>query len=165
MYGNQLVKQMDFYPRSPRGERLSRNLSGTRLWRYFYPRSPRGERPLTIPAWLNTMAISIHAPLAGSDFRRFSQGLYDVQFLSTLPSRGATLLRGCYVFWKRFLSTLPSRGATAGLNKARPPSTNFYPRSPRGERPQSVNTPIPLWAFLSTLPSRGATTCYNIIKR
>ena len=38
----------------------------------------------------NEMQISIHAPLAGSDIHHKANGLYDIEFQSTLPSRGAT---------------------------------------------------------------------------
>ena len=78
---------------------------------YFNPRSPRGERPfgklhpLRQPGFQSTLPsrgatrcaggsptgriISIHAPLAGSDFLFFGAHRSD-QFQSTLPSRGAT---------------------------------------------------------------------------
>ena len=36
--------------------------------------------------------ISIHAPREGSDVNAITGGQVDVQFLSTLPVRGATLL-------------------------------------------------------------------------
>ena len=59
--------QSNFYPRSPRGERLvSPNLYSIVL--YFYPRSPRGER------------LSISWPYS----------VRALEFLSTLPARGAT---------------------------------------------------------------------------
>ena len=79
---------LDFYPRSPRGERRN-NQTGQSHDAHFYPRSPRGERP-----W------------------RTAQGRPPRIFLSTLPARGATVLRG----------------GDCGIN------INFYPRSPRGER-------------------------------
>ena len=56
----------NFYPRSPRGERLFA------IWvscanKNFYPRSPRGERHM----------VHVHIAI-------------DAGFLSTLPARGAT---------------------------------------------------------------------------
>ena len=62
-------------------------------WRQgnFYPRSPRGER----------------------HDRRQQQAQQLPQFLSTLPARGATLLRVFLSLTRSiFLSTLPARGAT-----------------------------------------------------
>ena len=84
----------------------------------FYPRSPRGER--------RSSSISID---------------FDVQFLSTLPARGATA-RSPRRTWptRRFLSTLPARGATCCCRLCPDWFRHFYPRSPRGERP--VHSPL-----------------------
>ena len=38
----------------------------------------------------------------------------------------------------RFLSTLPARGATVARPSVVPVPNNFYPRSPRGERPMGL---------------------------
>ena len=79
---------------------------------YFYPRSPRGERPTLgrPPPWLEIISIhapregsdvfllgaliceeiSIHAPREGSDAAATQFPVAAVQFLSTLPARGAT---------------------------------------------------------------------------
>ena len=38
---------------------------------------------------------------------------------------------------------------------------DFYPRSPRGERPSADTGACPSAQFLSTLPARGATRCGN----
>ena len=82
--------KLNFYPRSPRGERRPAPTWNNGRCRYFYPRSPRGERPSagsgdlaraigflsTLPAWGATgtewgakleVCISIHAPRVGSD--------------------------------------------------------------------------------------------------
>ena len=58
---------MNFYPRSPRGERHPAVVHTIDPAKNFYPRSPRGERP------------------AGD--RRFQ---WAGEFLSTLPAWGAT---------------------------------------------------------------------------
>ena len=108
------TRSKDFYPRSPRGERLhspSRVFKGigisihapregsdrivqkiTRQVQHFYPRSPRGERLILLLCAFQQQPISIHAPREGSDMQTVSQ-------------------------W-----------ATTSY---------FYPRSPRGERPGS----------------------------
>ena len=169
-----------FYPRSPRGERqrfflfgdtpvlisihAPREGSDSTVWRacpipmrflstlpargatrpspscwmttpYFYPRSPRGERPLLASA---SRMKSI--------------------FLSTLPARGATRLRPVNKSgYPSFLSTLPARGATVGPGTPHTPLGYFYPRSPRGERPDADGHQVTVVEFLSTLPARGAT--------
>ena len=82
-----------------------------------------------------------------------------VEFLSTLPARGATKTDDAFLVALQFLSTLPARGATEALtfivtemeisiHAPREGSDvgsahlhcnrngDFYPRSPRGERRQ-----------------------------
>ena len=59
------------------------------------------------------LPISIHAPLAGSDWRSLREQPQSVLgFQSTLPSRGATILSSMRCCPSLFQSTLPSRGAT-----------------------------------------------------
>ena len=57
---------LDFYPRSPCGERRTYTLYG-RVRADFYPRSPCGERRDTYVVMEATKVISIHALLAESD--------------------------------------------------------------------------------------------------
>src|SRR5699024_12652271 len=80
----------------------------------------------------------------------------------------------------KFLSTLPARGATEPAALVQRRQRNFYPRSPRGERPYTKGDVTytegdfyprsprgerrmersdadPASAFLSMLPARGAT--------
>ena len=81
--------QLDFYPRSPRGERLINNKAATlelsisthapregsdsgapcirSATADFYPRSPRGERPKSYTSARMHRWISTHAPREGSD--------------------------------------------------------------------------------------------------
>ena len=80
--------------------------------------------------------ISIHAPREGSDCRTWYMDLSDGRFLSTLPARGATPVQP--------LGTEVQH--------------DFYPRSPRGERPSAIGScEVKTFRFLSTLPARGAT--------
>ena len=102
--------------------------------RYFYPRSPRGERPKT-PCGV-----------------RLDKG-----FLSTLPARGATVF-GVFGRKKRRISIhAPREGSDGETCAAGSPPANFYPRSPRGERPKTPCGVRLDKGFLSTLPARGAT--------
>ena len=108
------VIPVDFYPRSPCGERhlcpgaaCSNKLisihallaesdapvgiaDGT-IQSDFYPRSPCGERRWAPTAPWRTYAISIHALLAESDMTRWHQLGWPAIFLSTLSLRRATL--------------------------------------------------------------------------
>ena len=148
-------QNVDFYPRSPRGERPI----GTRIGRSaanFYPRSPRGERQVGIPNANTDKKISIHAPRVGSDYScRIDGSIADISihaprvgsdcppctitrfltsFLSTLPAWGATDVHSADVSEWLFLSTLPAWGATAQDFPQQRLGLHFYPRSPRGER-------------------------------
>ena len=78
----------------------------------FYPRSPCGERPAFDVLAVSALLISIHALLAESD------GI------------SLTLIIG----FLGFLSTLSLRRATVLPEPCGPQNTNFYPRSPCGER-------------------------------
>ena len=98
----------------------------------FYPRSPCGERLKASATPFSDDPISIHALLAESD----------------------TIACGCRL---RCLSSLSARRATEFRKLLYPGSTNFYPRSPCGERRISSTLIIGFSGFLSTLSLRRAT--------
>ena len=102
---------LDFYPRSPCGERHP-CAGAARRWMHFYPRSPCGERRVGLVGVTLNAVISIHAPHAGSDDNPPSRRRVEGRFLSTRPMRGATIRQ-------------KPDGSDAG---------DFYPRSPCGER-------------------------------
>ena len=68
--------------------------TGSSLTGDFYPRSPRGERLANIDLYGIYGDISIHAPREGSDSAKRRAIDPKTGFLSTLPARGATLRRG-----------------------------------------------------------------------
>ncbi len=94
-YGERLSRnnpngcKADFNPRSPYGERHGENVQNT-VRANFNPRSPYGERlfPPCCAKWQTS--ISIHAPLTGSDTAEFDKNDDAQGFQSTLPLRGAT---------------------------------------------------------------------------
>ena len=124
---------LDFYPRSPCGERL---LPQSRL-----PQPPQ----ISIHALLaesdriggtRQMAvyISIHALLAESDTTKAQDEYKDTVFLSTLSLRRATIMGGPGTTTLPFLSTLSLRRATTSILHKILADWDFYPRSPCGER-------------------------------
>ena len=124
----------------------------------FYPRSPCGERPAQTVRDLCGTAISIHALLAESDVK-VQEGWYDERYISI----HALLAESDYRLGGRagntfvFLSTLSLRRATRGYFKVHSPPTNFYPRSPCGERLYISVSIVVSQVFLSTLSLRRAT--------
>ena len=103
-------------------------------YRYFYPRSPCGERRHQQAAHAGASVISIHALLAESDC-----GLYFKEASSHI-SIHALLAESDMVIWRSSVR-----------------SSNFYPRSPCGERPARFSTLLAQVLFLSTLSLRRAT--------
>ena len=93
---------------------------------HFYPRSPCGERQQAGRRKLQGGLISIHALLAESDLSLDAQAQLAQQFLSTLSLRRATT---------------PSSSASK-LH------SNFYPRSPCGER-HEASTPARAYTAIS----------------
>ena len=151
------VSAKDFYPRSPRGERLRRGCARTRS-----------------PEFLSTL------PARGATLGHVSASLPGVGFLSTLPARGATAIslpfqtleshfyprsprgerpvRFLLLFARHNISIhAPREGSDQGAQPAPRSRRYFYPRSPRGERRDARRRWHVYDAFLSTLPARGAT--------
>ena len=117
---NLLMGELNFYPRSPCGERLyqwrvhqqhkyfyPRSPCGERqayskiifLALYFYPRSPCGERLNIRQIQKIESGISIHALLAESDFKKSCEGISYFIFLSTLSLRRATFKLANYAIY------------------------------------------------------------------
>ena len=145
-----------FYPRPPRGGRLSHACtdaqkaqflstpSARRATRYpggdgsrlgdFYPRPPRGGRPRLRTRASLSWYFYPRPPRGG---RRASLSVVDESFT--------------------FLSTPSARRATWGRYRLGLPVTDFYPRPPRGGRLSPCATVISESLFLSTPSARRAT--------
>ena len=146
----------DFYPRSPRGERRAGPADRLHTASHFYPRSPRGERPSSFGLEPSVMRFLSTLPARGATPGVFTSSFLMI-FLSTLPARGATLPGVVGHGGLKISIHAPREGSDKGLSTSAVWPSNFYPRSPRGERPAGgyrVHRPS---GFLSTLPARGAT--------
>ena len=169
----------NFYPRSPRGERHCRLLecSHRKTISIHAPRVGSDKLPDESGS---VLAISIHAPRVGSDCIVVKIAETCLKFLSTLPAWGATVGSQTHVDFSfisihaprvgsdtdevlsalekaKFLSTLPAWGATRLPLVFQLCHCDFYPRSPRGERPEKCAAVFLFVQFLSTLPAWGAT--------
>ena len=124
----------NFYPRSPCGERRAASRASSAWTAYFYPRSPCGER------------------------RRCSNVLQNhFAFLSTLSLRRATQVAELYATpTKISIHALLAESDGSAPQRYRLKS-DFYPRSPCGERPSPMRNYIQCCVFLSTLSLRRAT--------
>ena len=90
---NLFANNLNFYPRSPCGERLT-GAGWLQIIYNFYPRSPCGERRRSLKLFRQNY-ISIHALLAESDVSTTIITICIAQFLSTLSLRRATF----FSFW------------------------------------------------------------------
>ena len=157
--------QGHFYPRSPCGERPIDTASKNRYLRFLSTLSlrratdcmePRQAGPsISIHALLaesdqtslvvigTNCVISIHALLAESDLFEYIQAGTGILFLSTLSLRRATRQFPCQSPEKSgFLSTLSLRRATQAQSLKVAALSNFYPRSPCGERPRTQSASL-----------------------
>ena len=124
---------------------------------YFYPRSPYGERPAPSEAPTTQAGISIHALLTESDMTSthpqredshfYPRSPYGERRTRSQPSKPKDLISihalltesdvGSSWFSTSsgiFLSTLSLRRATLNRTSPLTSRTDFYPRSPYGER-------------------------------
>ena len=102
---------------------------------HFNPRPPCGERRVQAFSVCGACGISIHAPRAGSDFLpAWDTNLCHISIHA--PRAGSdNMFSLSYNRTREFQSTPPVRGATGSRRPAAPPSSNFNPRPPCGERP------------------------------
>ena len=191
-----------FYPRSPCGERHSRRALGfvdpdisihALLAESDKPTTRRNDkhnvflstlslRRATVPTALRTphqrflstlslrratqrhspdsthRQISIHALLAESDGGSVAGNWRLAIFLSTLSLRRATRIisKGTKKF--NFYPRSPCGERPSSIDDLEPSTTHFYPRSPCGERLNGVGLIKHISGFLSTLSLRRATT-------
>ena len=153
------LEQVDFNPRSPRGERPARVRNGPREIK-ISTHAPREGSDSSAARYRCSFSISTHAPREGSDRCIRTPAPTGTVFQPTLPARGATLRPPRCSTPSEFQPTLPARGATmdgdalfgdGGISTHAPREGSdfllvghhprvvyFNPRSPRGERPLTL---------------------------
>ena len=132
-----LARLAGFNPRSPRGERRDCG-AGRPLTALFQSTLPSRGATRRTRRCHRRQAVSIHAPLAGSDQLR----------LAVEPVRHVSI-------------HAPLAGSDDGSGDVERRSDGFNPRSPRGERHAVPGNVYDALVFQSTLPSRGATCIYS----
>ena len=148
-----------FYPRPPRGGRLSASTSGAAALN-FYPRPPRGGRPVDSGRVFGGTHFYPRPPRGGRRLPPSGQRLLqETHFYPRPPRGGRRKAIPCWQSRSRFLSTPSARRATrreVALNVRKKISIhalreegdnnfinhctapfNFYPRPPRGGRHRS----------------------------
>ena len=123
-----------FYPRPPRGGRLSRRWPSTPPCRFLStPSARRATSPVYAPGSVST--ISIHALREEGDLSSYCRVWQREYFYPRPPRGGRRESCSCNDNARKFLSTPSARRATMPRGTTPAPPTNFYPRPPRGGRP------------------------------
>ena len=124
----------------------------------FYPRSPRGERLDVPPGVRRPLRISIHAPREGSDLRSDDLRPTGGPFLSTLPARGATSCAGRRYGPRGYFYPRSPRGERLQLVALDACHAHISIHAPREGSDHGAAAAVQQdRQFLSTLPARGAT--------
>ena len=128
----------------------------------FYPRPPRGGRLTSALPSPQKAGISIHALREEGDQSR--QRLRIAIFISihALREEGDVVMRIIAAWSMLFLSTPSARRATKNAEAVTIPITDFYPRPPRGGRLGISRNHASLYQFLSTPSARRATKCFRV---
>ena len=153
-----------FYPRSPCGERRERGRILARQSGFLSTLSLRRATVGDTPPCCGCM-ISIHALLAESDLTfTFTLILLSVISIHALLAESDLLAVFSPILRMLFLSTLSLRRATSMRTSLFCGCSDFYPRSPCGERLFDYIRAGTGILFLSTLSLRRATSllCYMI---
>ena len=101
---------------------------------YFYPRPPRGGRLTTLVHGIAHGQISIHALREEGDIGQRQGQTPEAISIHALREEGDSPAFNGSNDHIRFLSTPSARRATSLNGLGRSPENNFYPRPPRGGR-------------------------------
>ena len=107
----------------------------------FYPRSPRGERLTPSLCRVGSCGFLSTLPARGATDAQNGGLPLKVAFLSTLPARGATFALRLLFLLGHISIHAPREGSDTGNQLGSITQSDFYPRSPRGERRLSVVKP------------------------
>ena len=153
-----------FYPRPPRGGRLSGGAYTTHRLN-FYPRPPRGGRLKEERLRAGLSQISIHALREEGDQTPHSTTSAGSYFYPRPPRGGRHLITYAGKSLGEFLSTPSARRATSTVARMLAIGGNFYPRPPRGGRPMlpqhgKRHQPISIHA-LREEGDKNCSSCWN----
>ena len=133
-------------------------LSAVPVGTNFYPRPPRGGRRIKQDGSWSSHSISIHALREEGDHDscRCPAGRKPIS-IHALREEGDLLDLIGVQGHEKFLSTPSARRATALARYRKRRRQDFYPRPPRGGRPEAAGQENRPYRFLSTPSARRAT--------
>ena len=152
----QISSHLNFNPRSPcRERRIQRPCDG--MDTYFNPRSPCRERQIATNEAPDQEAISIHAPLAGSDSYVALLSPCNLYISIHAPLAGSDFFNSYAAPQLRISIHAPLAGSDKKLLSQSCSRMYFNPRSPCRERRLLRRHNDWDITFQSTLPLQGAT--------
>ena len=153
------LESTNFNPRSPCGERRV-FFRASSIIRKFQSTLPLRGATSPRQSSVRPAAISIHAPLAGSDLLFHVRCLISCDFNPRSPcgERRYSPIRSPVYMNFNPRSPCGERRIFGGGGNG---SGDFNPRSPCGERLQDYDVAMDRWKFQSTLPLRGATNGFK----
>ena len=142
---------------TPSARRATRSCSG-RTWRnsYFYPRPPRGGRREELKDHVSIMLFLSTPSARRATLVRGRQRRGKLISIHALREEG-DLTPGRYTARENNFYPRPPRGGRPQLRSSRTSEIHFYPRPPRGGRRNSKHKSTTVYQFLSTPSARRAT--------
>ena len=148
---------MHFYPRPPRGGRLSSVIPSACPGTFLSTPSARRATRFTIQTSFLVANISIHALREEGDSIGRLPHRHNRNFYPRPPRGGRHGDSTAHPAFLVFLSTPSARRATRKSWKSISAPCNFYPRPPQGGRLMEIRHQFGCWEFLSTPSARRAT--------
>ena len=147
---------INFYPRSPCGERRRAKTIAAKIGD-FYPRSPCGERRSPCMIWSNIFLFLSTLSLRRATGPRWTKCRHPPNFYPRSPCGERPPLPCLQVFMHHIsIHALLAESDNIPLQRVSI-SDHFYPRSPCGERLVALRYDKGIEPFLSTLSLRRAT--------
>ena len=142
---------------TPSARRATLTSSSQKTVQMIFLSTPSARRAtLTLILTVDGHIISIHALREEGDLNCPLPSAGNKRFLSTPSARRATSAGHICTFTARFLSTPSARRATCRAGMNRFPLFNFYPRPPRGGRPNGLyQLSSDLWISIHALREEG----------
>ena len=152
-----LAPRLDFYPRSPCGERPYDTPSTSIPKPDFYPRSPCGERPGKVRVVDPGLVFLSTLSLRRATSERYERSKSKIHFYPRSPcgERHTHHFPALHDILISIHALLAESDTTHTLTAYI--ALHFYPRSPCGERHFSGSSWVQEFPFLSTLSLRRAT--------
>ena len=134
--------------------------------RHFNPRSPHGERHISGQLCHRPLIISTHAPRTGSDLRPCRLSARVTEISTHAPRTGSDIKVGWVRrLWLQISTHAPRTGSDSAWVIVYRAGTHFNPRSPHGERLDSLADSSLQVAISTHAPRTGSDATMRRLSR